>query len=203
MSTDSIIVRNEEIEPSIIMLRRNMEEIPKLQLPTGFYFKPMYLEDVSIWTDIWRELESSDIIKDELFQKEFGTNWDIIKERCFLIFDKEGRSGGTISAWFDNSFKEDGAWGRIHWVALRKAYQGQGLAKPMLSMAMNIIAKNYSKCYLVTQYYRIPAIKLYFSFGFVPYINTKKARIAWNIVAKEIKHPLLETALQIEDTKVN
>ncbi|OGV50760.1 MAG: hypothetical protein A2X49_12135 [Lentisphaerae bacterium GWF2_52_8] len=178
----------------IIMLRRDMEALPGFSFPGGFSARHMKPKDVAEWISIWRELEPPGKISDELFEKQFGTDWGEIEKRCFLILSPDGSSAGTISAWFDNSFK-GGEWGRIHWVALRKDFQGKGLAKPMLSMAMEKLASMHKRCYLVTQTYRIPAISLYLKFGFLPDISSDEDCKLWRQVAKDMEAPALKELL--------
>jgi ribosomal protein S18 acetylase RimI-like enzyme len=169
------------------MLRKNMKKLPHYDFPDGFYAREIKSEtDAAEWTKIWCDLEPPGKIGDKLFHDEFGNDWNIISSTCFLIIAPDGSAAGTISAWMNNNFKR-GKWGRIHWVSLRKKYQGKGLAKPMLSMALNIISANYNRCYLVTQPHRIPAISLYLSFGFLPDMNSKKSRKLWSPILNKIK----------------
>ncbi len=181
----------------VIMLRQNMDSIPRINLPDGFSSRGMTRDDVRNWTEIWRSLEPSGRIGDDLFFNEFGKDWDEIGRRCFLIEDTAGSCVGTISAWYDSSFK-GGEWGRIHWVAVRKEFQGRGLAKPMLSLAMEKLASRHCRCYLVTHAHRIPAISLYLKFGFVPDLSSEKFRKLWIGVLEKLQDPSLKS--QLEET---
>ena len=55
----------------------------------------------------------------------------------------------------------------MHWVAILPAYQGRGLAKPLLAQVMQTMAVlGHRQVYLTTQRFRRAAIGLYTSFGF-------------------------------------
>jgi GNAT superfamily N-acetyltransferase len=65
------------------------------------------------------------------------------------VVDERGVAVGTISAWYNRDFK-GGEWGQLHWVALRRAYQGKGLARPMLSHALTQMAQWHERAFLGT-----------------------------------------------------
>jgi GNAT superfamily N-acetyltransferase len=181
-------------DQAIVMLRHDLNGLPRVELPGGFVARGMTPDDVPAWTRLWRELEPPGRIGDALFATEFGARWDEIRQRCFLILAPDGGVAGTISAWFNDSFK-GGEWGRIHWVAVGKAFQGKGLGKAMLSLAMEAMVSRHNRCYLVTHAYRMPAVSLYLKFGFVPDLTAAESRPLWERVAGNLKDPALREAL--------
>ena len=62
------------------------------------------------------------------------------------------------------------ALGRVHWVSLVPAAQGQGLAKPMLAAVLNRLLELHagSRIVLVTHTQAARAIAMYMEAGFVP-----------------------------------
>ncbi len=179
-------------DPRIEMLRDDLEGIPQCPLPEGFSAKPMTLRDVSLWTDIWRDVEETNAIRDSLFEDSFGQDWGEIARRCHIVLDAAGRSAGTISAWFDKDASGKELWGRVHYVAVRRAYQGKGLGRAMLSFALRRLAElGHKQAFLVTQTYRPGAIKLYLDYGFLPKISSPGALDSWREVAEGLPHPAL------------
>jgi len=74
---------------------------------------------------------------------------------------------GTATAWLGRDYK-DGSYGRVHWVAIRPAYQGQGLSRPLMSEVLRALKRlGHERAYLTTSRRRPIAIRLYKSFGFV------------------------------------
>ena len=123
--------------------------------------------------------------------REFGHDLEATLRRCFIVTKPNGAAAGTISAWYNPDYKGQDH-GQIHWVAIRPAEQGVGLGKAALSYAMNQLALWHERAMLGTSTARIPAIKMYLNFGFVPDLDHPDALEAWAVVRQHITHPALE-----------
>lgn len=152
----------------LAMYRPNLEDIPAYSLKDGYRLK-LFKEGDEIY---WAEIESSaGEFKDvngalKHFEKEFSEHADEIKRRCAFLISPDNEYIGTTTAWFgDFNGKRTG---RIHWVAIKPLYQGKGLAKPMFSYALNIMAKYHDSAYLTTQTTSWRAINMYLSYQFQP-----------------------------------
>lgn len=183
---------------SVDMIRPHLLDIPQIPCPEGYGIRPMRLDEAGLWTDIERDAEPYFPIADDLFWREFGSDPQAIQWRCFIVTDDRGVGVGTISAWYDRDYKGQD-YGKVHWVAIRPAYQGKGLGKAALAYALNQLARWHDRAMLNTQTGRIPAIKLYLNFGFLPDLDPPGAVEAWRQVAGQIKHPTLERALRDYD----
>ena len=176
----------------IHMIRPDMKNIPQVPFPEGFGIRTMKRDEPWLWTDIHRDAEPhGGNIRDDLFASQFGTDPGDIETRCLFITDPDGEAVGTISAWYDPDFRGE-MYGRIHWVAVRHAYQRRGLAKAALSYAMSQLAEWHDKCYLDTGSGRLVAIRMYLGFGFVPYMEVPNAHEGWSAVRANLDHPVLE-----------
>jgi len=195
MDGNSMSGSNGHISPTIVMLRDGMDGIPEWRLPPGFSARRMTVAEIPAWREIWSDVEGEDKIGEGLFEKEMGFAMDEVARRCFIFCDREGNAAGTASAWFDRSFNGLD-YGRIHWLAVKRAYQGSGLGKAMLSFSLNALKElGHERCYLVTQAFRIPAIKLYLSFGFRPSIGSKAELASWLLAGESLADPVLKAAL--------
>lgn len=183
-----------EPEPSedmyVRMVRPHLLHIPEVPFPEGFSVRPYQPGDERIWTDIWRDAEPFLTIDDDLFAREFGSDWGALRWRCFFIVDERGCAVGTVTAWYSRDFKGQD-WGRIHWLAVRPAYQGRDLAKAALSFALKQLAQWHERVWLDTSSGRLAALKLYLDFGFVPDMDAPGARVAWQQVQQKLNHPVL------------
>jgi len=184
-------VSAEAADLPVHMIRPHMDDIPQVPFPEGFSIRPMRRGEAALWTDIERDAEEYVAITDEVFEQEFGDDLQATERRCFFVVDAKGVAVGTISAWYSRDFKGQD-YGRIHWVAIRRAYQGQGLGKAALSYAMNRLAEWHERCWLATSTARLPALKLYLDFGFVPDLDPPGAREAWRQVRAALPHPALQ-----------
>jgi GNAT superfamily N-acetyltransferase len=163
---------------SIDMVREHLRAIPQYAPPAGYTFRPMQPTDGAVWVDIWRDAEPYFQIADDTFAQSFGADPALIAQRCFLLLDPTGAAAGTISAWFDATYRGR-EYGRIHWVAMRRAYQGSGLGKVLMTYAMNRLAHWHDCAVLNTQSKRLGAIKLYLEFGFAPNLDLPGTPAVW------------------------
>lgn len=175
----------------VTMIRLNLSNIPYIPFPEGFSIRPMQLDEAGVWTDIERDAERYFGISDNTFYNEFGRDLQATQWRSFLIIDGRGVAVGTISAWYNREFKGED-YGQIHWIAVRPAYQGRGLGKAALSYALRQLARWHDRCFLGTSTERLPAIKLYLDFGFIPDLDSPQEVEKWIKVRDSLKHPALE-----------
>ena len=175
---------------SVRMIREHMENIPQFPIPRGFAIRNYRPDEGHIWTRIQKAAEPYINIDDGLFAREFKRDFLAMEDRSFYLTTEAGEEIGTITAWWQPDM--DGkTWGQIHWVAIHPDYQGNGLSKPMMSVAMTRLKESHECCFLDTSTGRMPAIKLYLDFGFTPDLSRENSREAWTQVASVLEHPLL------------
>jgi GNAT superfamily N-acetyltransferase len=173
------------------MVRRNLEEIPQFALPEGFEIRTYRPGDEDAWVWIHELADVWNVVTRESFDRNFGYDLEAMKDRGFFLDAPDGRTIGTTTAWYDEDFHGK-TYGRIHWVAIVPEFQGRGLAKPLLSAAMNRLAQSHDRCYLSTATPRLPAIHLYLNYGFQPFLHAEKCQEGWEWVRENLPHPLLE-----------
>jgi GNAT superfamily N-acetyltransferase len=174
---------------SVRMIRENMENIPQFPVPEGFAIRNYRRNEGHIWTRIVKAAEPYIDIDDGLFDREFGHHLSVMTDRSFYLTTDTGEEIGTTTAWWQDVDGE--VWGQIHWVAVHPDYQGQGLSKPLMSVAMARLKQAHERCFLGTSTGRIPAVKVYLDFGFIPDLSHENAQEAWTEVASVLEHPLL------------
>ena len=172
---------------NVRMIRNHMENIPQFPIPEGFAIRNYRRNEGHIWTRIQKAAEPYINIDGGLFEREFNRDLLAMEDRSFYLTTDTGEEIGTITAWW-----QDNGWGQIHWVAIHPDYQGRGLSKPMMSVAMARLKQSHARCFLGTSTNRIPAIKLYLDFGFIPDRSREHSREAWIEVASVLEHPTLE-----------
>lgn len=177
--------------PAILMVRPHMRSIPEYALPDGYKIRTLRPDEGGLWTDIWREADPWTTVDDDLFMREFGDDLPALAWRSFIVEDEQRVGVAAITAWYNRTYKGED-YGQIHWVATRQSYWGRGIGKAMLSHALQQMARWHDKAFLATQTKRIPAIKLYLNFGFVPDLDYEGAREAWREVTAALDHPVLE-----------
>jgi GNAT superfamily N-acetyltransferase len=176
------------------MIRPDLTGIPCVPMPAGYRARPVRLAEGDLWTEVVRDAEPYFDLADDLFTREFGQDLDAVPQRCSFIENEHGTVVGTISGWYDR-LKGDRCVGRIHWVAVRPGWQGLGLGKAELAFALRRLARCHDRCLLTTQTLRVPAIRLYLNFGFLPDLGTAEACARWETAEAAIDHPRLTREL--------
>jgi Acetyltransferases len=174
---------------TVEMVRRDLSDLPEAPLLPGFAFRPFAPGDEGVWTEIIRQSEQFFIVRDDLYAGQFGQDPEGARERIVFIRDEAtGADVATIAAWYGEERHDDRAgWGRIHWVAVRPAYQGRGLGKAMLAYALRrLVDLGHHNAFLVTSTGRLPALRLYLNFGFVPDRTRPNAANAWGSIAGDL-----------------
>ncbi len=166
----------------LAMVRSDMDGWPVCAFPDGYFVRSFEPGDQAVWARIEAAVDgfSTEAAASAHFQQEFGEELDRLPGRLlFLEHDGAGPIGMT-TAW-DGTFAGV-RQGRIHWVAIVPDHQGRGLAKPLLSAAMQRIAADFDRAYLTTETTSWRGINLYLGFGFEPVIDTALDREGWAIV---------------------
>ena len=150
----------------LVMWRPNLAEILPVQVSEGFRLRPFGPGSVADWVRI-HELADPDNNPDAaLHERQFGSDLGLLAARQFFLETTSGQAVGTSSAWFLDD-KDEGNWGRVHWVAILPEYQGRGLAHPLLAQTLVTLKKlGHSRTFLTTDQARVAALGLYRRHGF-------------------------------------
>ncbi len=191
MSTENI---------SVAMVRPTLDELPQFELPAPYQLRWYQPGDEAAWVAIHVAADRFHTFTPATFLAEFGSDSALLAERQAYVCQADGQPIGTATAWFKAGI--DGQdWGLIHWVAIHPERQGHGLAKPLLAFVCHRLQHlGYQRAYLSTSTVRLPAINLYLAFGFVPIMQSDRAKTlyAWQQVHKTLDHPALARFLSEE-----
>jgi len=177
---------------AVTMIREHLRDLPRWLLPEGFCLRAFRTGDRRTWMDLQRRSEPNITITDRHFDHDLGTNLPAMTRRCLFLVSPDGEDIGTITAWYLRSFHGQ-RWGRIHWVAIVPECRGRGLAKGMMTAAMNRLRElGHRRAMLVTHTVRTVAIRTYLNFGFIPDLSLPGAIEAWQSVRRELAHPALD-----------
>ncbi len=155
------------------MTRDNLDDIAAPEPPPGVSLRPYRAGDEAVWTQIWRDAEPFDEIKDSTFHASLGAD-ETVLAKCvwFAVDDATGSNIGTVTAWSEPKSSEShpslAGWGRVHWIAVVPAWQGRGVGKMLLRHCLNaLIEQGHHETFLVTSAGRTGAVAMYEKHGFV------------------------------------
>jgi GNAT superfamily N-acetyltransferase len=182
-----------EQNTKVVMERPSLAAIPEYGLPQGFALRWFQAGDAATWLQIQAAADHHNDIAADLFLRTFGNERTAHEQRICFLTTATGEPIGTAAAWWG----EEGARGhrgRIHWVAIRPDFQGRGLAKPLLTaVCLRLRELEHTSAYLTTSAARIPALNLYYQFGFMPAIRDETEQAVWQEIELYLRNRRLNT----------
>lgn len=186
-----------------LLLVRGLDDIPVMSLPEGFRFVLFQDGDEKHWVDI--EVSSGEFLSFdegiEAFNYYYGHCYEELKKRCIFIENNEGEKVATATAFYAD-YPIGDITGYVHWVSVKKEYQGKGLSKPLVSMALLKMKElGHKGTFLHTQTHTWLAVKVYLDMGFVPILN-ENDYLGWQIIKNLTNHKTLDNVVSIPNDKM-
>lgn len=186
---------DERIRYYELLLERDLGQIPQIELPEGYRFVFYKQGDRDTWIDI--EKSAKEFISYEQglisWNKYYENSQEELPARMVFIENSAGEKVATATAFYDIYGRDKSGDGWLHWVAVRREYQGKGLAKPLIAYVLNVMRElGYKHAKIPTQTNTWLACKIYLDFGFMPLAeNAVNSRNGWRIIKALTNHPSL------------
>lgn len=182
---------------------RDLDDIKDYPLPEGYKFVFFDDGDEKYWAEI--ETSSGEFLSTEealqAFNHYYGEHYDDLKKMCLFIENDLGEKVATATAFYLDE-EVDGITGNVHWVSVRKDYQGKGLSKPLISKTLQVLRDlGHKKTMLHTQTTTWLAAKVYLDMGFNPY-NLEEDYLGWQILKHITNHEKLNNVKDIDDSEM-
>ncbi len=169
--------------PQLAMLRPDLKPLPRLSTPPGVGIRTFRPGDEAAWAAIMEGSLGSDWTPEKVREKLTGRPQFDPKGLFFAILN--GRPVGSACAW--RAAPEEQVRGNVHMVAVIPEARGLGLGKLLtLKVLLYMRRRGMREADLVTDDFRIPAIRAYLSLGFRP-VHTHESHAArWEAVMRQI-----------------
>ena len=166
----------------LLMIRNNNPASP-INFPEGYYMRPYQPGDGTAWCECCLGGHLGiDEAGEDVFRKKMLEDETVNPSNIFFLISPSGEIAGTVTYQYG---KKD--TGTIHMVAIKKEYQGLGLALPMNLYAVDKIVKDGKKgITLTTDDWRLPAIKSYLNAGFEPVYYMDGMEDRWKKVMEQL-----------------
>ena len=178
-----------------LLLEGDLDSVPQVPLPEGFRFTFFRPGDRDSWIDIERSAGelTSHAQGVEVWNKYYGGREDSLCRRMVFVENAAGEKVATATAYEDITGRDRSGSGWLHWVAVRREYQGRGLSKPLISCVLGVMrALGHTHGKIPTQTTTWLACKVYLDLGFRPIPqNAVHSRDGWRIVRTLTGHPAL------------
>lgn len=174
-------------KPQLIMRRPHVRDLPAPAVPTGYELRSFQPGDEAGWNRLMdiafeRTPGQSD------FAREMAADAPYRPERVKLILDDQGTVVATASSWLQEKFGPEA--GTLHWVATDPAHGGKGLGTSVSVAAMHQGAsEGRTHLMLLTDDFRIAALKTYLRLDFRPVIAHRSHPRRWRKILKSLDWP--------------
>lgn len=170
----------------VAMVRPDLANLPDPPCPDGFRVRPFRAGDVETWCRI--ECRAGEFSGEPAararFLKDFADRESWLATHCLFVESMAGEAVGTAMA--QSGELAGRTLGRLGWVSVIPEYQGRGIGKWVVSLALRRIAEEYGAVYLTTQTTSVAAVAMYISFGFRPCPHTPEDEEAWAILSRAL-----------------
>jgi GNAT superfamily N-acetyltransferase len=172
----------------VLMLCPSLDDFPQYAVPHPFTIRWYQAGDEQHWLAIKARSDHFHHADLAYYLNTYGANAHLLPERQAFLCDRDARPIGTTTAWFEDFAGQ--RYGKVNWVCIVPEAQGQGLAKPLLSViGQRLRLLGHSRALLYTLTTRLPAIDLYQKFGFVPCVRHAADREAWDEINRGLRVP--------------
>lgn len=179
----------------LMLERKTLSDIPEFPLPEGYRFAFYKSGDRDAWIDIEKSAKEFKSYEAGLksWNEYFGGKDGELVRRMVFIETESGEKVATSTAFYDIHGRDKSGAGWLHWVSVRREFQGKGLSKPLISRTLEVMRSlGYSHAKIPTQTTSWVACKVYLDFGFTPIPqNAERNRDGWRIVKTLTNHPAL------------
>lgn len=178
-----------------LLLERDLDEITEIHLPKGFHFEFYKDGDRDSWIEIEKSAKEFSTFEEGLsaWNRYYKGKETELLNRMVFIVNQHGEKVATATAFYDIHGRDKSGAGWLHWVAVKRNFQGKGLSKPLITHTLCIMKKlGYTHAKIPTQTHTWLAVKIYLDLGFNPIPeNAIHSYNGWCIIEKITKHKAL------------
>ena len=176
------------------MVRPNFDNLPELELPTGYGMRSYLEGDEEHWARIISDSfggakRTAQDTRDQI------TGRDVFRPDGFYLATYRGIPVGTACAWLDSIDETD--VGNVHMVGVVAEHTGHKLGKWVSLAVLRYLRDNGFKCAkLDTDDFRIPAVKTYLNLGFIPVYVDDRQPERWQNLFQKLKLPSMISQIE-------
>jgi ribosomal protein S18 acetylase RimI-like enzyme len=158
-------------EDNIFMYCNKINKEAFTILTDEYNFRYLYKTELEIWKSLPFDDNYTETYED--FMTDYYNNVYKIREnefynKCIVVCNKNDEIIGSCFLW-----KLDEKINTLHWLKVKKEYEGKGIGRALISKILENIRKTDLPIFLHTQPGSYRAIKLYSDFGFKIITNDK------------------------------
>ena len=173
--------------PQLVMRRPSLDDVPPVEMPAGYAVRAFRPGDEDGWNAVMdvafdRRPGQSD------FAREMAADPAYRPERVQLIADESGRVVATASCWQQARFGQDSM--TLHWVGVHPGHRGRRLGWWVSLAALHHgIGEGFARAWLLTDDFRVAALRTYLRMGFTPVLAHDSHAPRWREILERLAWP--------------
>ena len=167
----------------LIMVRKNLAEIPDTPLPAGYHIRFYAEGDDGKLAAVFQQCFDLGWSADRV-QKTFVEEavWSP-NRMCVLCHGDE--VVGTATAW---ELRQRPGHGMLHYLAVLPEHRGKRLGQALTARVLRLLKEmGYTDAWLSTDDFRLSAIRTYLALSFEPVCRDKSHTERWEIIRHKLK----------------
>jgi len=173
----------ERLQPQLVMRRPTLDGLPPVEVPAGYGLRSMRPGDGPAWTRVVNEAFGGGPRRNR-FETTMRSDNAFRHERILFI-TRDDEPVATASAWCDAKWGTE--TGILHYVATRPDHAGKHLGTVVSLAALHRMIEEGRRCaILLTDDFRLAAVKTYLRLGFEPLLVHENQRRRWREVLKTL-----------------
>lgn len=190
----------------LLLQREHLDNLPYYELPNGYRFAFYEPGDRDAWIAIEQSAKEFETYEQGMksWSRYYDGKDEELTKRMVFVTNEAGEKVATATAYYDIYGRDKSGAGWLHWVAVRREYQGKGLSKPLITYVLNVMRSlGYKHAKIPTQTTTWLACKVYLDLGFLPVPeNAVHSKMGWQIVKTLTKHPALSTFEEVQEEQI-
>lgn len=186
-----------------LLLEGSLGSISEYPLPDGYRFEFYQDGDRDIWIEIEQSAKEFSSYDEGLsaWNRYYSGRENELYNRMVFVVNEHGEKVATATAFYDIQGRDKSGAGWLHWVAVKREYQGKGLSKPLITYVLDVMkALGYSNAKIPTQTNTWLAVKIYLDLGFRPISqNAVNSYMGWCIIKTLTNHNALNNFDSIDE----
>lgn len=178
-----------------LLLEGSLDNLSEYSLPYGYHFEFYKDGDRDAWIEIEKSAKEFSSYDEGLaaWNRYYSGRGSELHNRMVFVVNESGEKVATATAFYDINGKDKSGAGWLHWVAVKREYQGKGLSKPLITYVLHVMKTlGYTHAKIPTQTNTWLAVKVYLDLGFRPIPeNAVNSYMGWRIIKTLTKHKAL------------
>ena len=175
------------------MVRPDLDNLPKLELPPGYGMRTYQKGDEVHWANIISDSFGGKRRTAQDARNEITEQERFVPEGLYFAMH-QGTPVGTACAW--RQTLDETEVGYVHMVGVVSAHTGHKLGKWVSLAVLTYFRDSRFRCAMLdTDDFRIPAIKTYLNLGFVPVYLEKGQTKRWRDIFETLELSFMENRI--------